>query len=48
MAASSLTQQFLADPTDINFGDNVHGGIAMKWIDQAAMRAPRNRVNAIA
>ena len=36
MAASSLTLQFLGEPTDINFGGNVHGGMVMKWIDQAA------------
>lgn len=28
--------RFLAEPTDVNFGGNVHGGIVMKWIDQAA------------
>ena len=28
--------RFLAEPTDVNFGGKVHGGIAMKWIDQAA------------
>lgn len=27
---------FLAEPTDVNFGGKVHGGAAMKWIDQAA------------
>ncbi len=27
---------FLAEPTDVNFGGNVHGGAAMKWIDQAS------------
>lgn len=30
------TFRFLAEPTDVNFGGNVHGGIVMKWIDQAA------------
>ena len=30
------TFRFLAEPTDVNFGGKVHGGIAMKWIDQAA------------
>lgn len=33
---SSITFQFLAEPTDVNFGGNVHGGMVMKWIDQAA------------
>ena len=28
--------RFLAEPTHVNFGGKVHGGIAMKWIDQAA------------
>jgi acyl-CoA hydrolase len=28
--------RFLAQPTDINLGGNVHGGIVMKWIDEAA------------
>ncbi len=32
----STTFRFLAEPTDVNFGGNVHGGIVMKWIDQAA------------
>ena len=26
---------FLAQPTDVNFGGKVHGGMVMKWIDQA-------------
>lgn len=30
------TFRFLAEPTDVNFGGKVHGGVAMKWIDQAA------------
>lgn len=28
--------RFLAEPTDVNFGGKVHGGVVMKWIDQAA------------
>jgi acyl-CoA hydrolase len=28
--------QFLSEPSDINFGGKVHGGMMMKWIDQAA------------
>ena len=31
-----LTFRFLAEPTDVNFGGKVHGGMVMKWIDQAA------------
>ncbi len=32
----SLEFRFLAEPMDVNFGGKVHGGIVMKWIDQAA------------
>ena len=28
--------RFLAQPTDVNFGGKVHGGMVMKWIDQAS------------
>ena len=28
--------RFLAEPTDVNFVGKVHGGIVMKWIDQAS------------
>lgn len=31
----NVTFRFLAEPTDVNFGGKVHGGIVMKWIDQA-------------
>ncbi|MBV7331497.1 acyl-CoA thioesterase [Chloroflexi bacterium TSY] len=31
----SVTLRFLAEPTDVNFGGKVHGGMVMKWIDQA-------------
>jgi acyl-CoA hydrolase len=27
--------RFLAQPTAVNFGGRVHGGMATKWIDQA-------------
>ncbi len=30
-----LTMRFLAEPGDVNYGGKVHGGIVMKWIDQA-------------
>ncbi|MEI7036017.1 acyl-CoA thioesterase [Fulvimonas yonginensis] len=32
---NEVTFRFLAQPTDVNFGGKVHGGMAMKWIDQA-------------
>jgi acyl-CoA hydrolase len=28
--------RFLAEPSDVNFGGKVHGGMVMKWIDQAS------------
>ena len=37
--ARSLTLQFLAEPTDVNFGGKVHGGAVLKWIDQAGFAA---------
>ena len=30
---------FLAQPTDVNFGGKVHGGMVMKWIDQVGYAA---------
>lgn len=33
---SETTFRFLAEPTDVNFGGKVHGGMVMKWIDQAS------------
>ncbi|HEY4292807.1 acyl-CoA thioesterase [Luteibacter sp.] len=27
--------RFMAQPTDVNFGGKVHGGMVMKWLDQA-------------
>jgi len=30
-----ITLRFLAQPTDANYGGKVHGGSAMKWLDQA-------------
>ncbi|KID56660.1 acyl-CoA hydrolase [Pseudoalteromonas luteoviolacea CPMOR-1] len=32
---SEVIFRFLAEPTDVNFGGKVHGGVVMKWIDQA-------------
>ncbi|UHQ18226.1 acyl-CoA thioesterase [Lysobacter sp. KIS68-7] len=37
--ARSLTLRFLAEPTDVNYGGKVHGGVVMKWIDQAGYAA---------
>lgn len=34
-----LTLRFLAEPTDVNYGGKVHGGMVMKWIDQAGYAA---------
>ena len=34
-----LTLRFLASPTDVNYGGKVHGGVVMKWIDQAGYAA---------
>jgi acyl-CoA hydrolase len=34
--AERVTLRFLAAPTDVNWGGKVHGGIVMKWIDEAA------------
>jgi 4-hydroxybenzoyl-CoA thioesterase len=34
--APRLTLRFLAAPTDVNWGGKVHGGIVMRWIDEAA------------
>ena len=30
-----ITLRFLAQPSDANYGGKVHGGSAMKWLDQA-------------
>lgn len=37
-----LTLRFLAEPTDVNFGGKVHGGMVMKWIDQAGYACARH------
>lgn len=34
-----LSLRFLAEPTDVNYGGKVHGGVVMKWIDQAGYAA---------
>ena len=35
--APRTIHRFLAKPTDINWGGDVHGGTAMEWIDEAGM-----------
>jgi acyl-CoA hydrolase len=43
MATSNkITFQFISEPTDVNFGGKVHGGIVMKWIDQTAYTCARS------
>lgn len=34
-----LNLRFLAEPSDVNYGGKVHGGVVMKWIDQAGYAA---------
>ena len=41
-SAPELTTRFLAKPTDVNWGGNVHGGTAMEWIDEAATAVTTN------
>ena len=36
MARSKVVLRFLAEPSTVNYGGKVHGGTAMKWIDEAA------------
>jgi len=36
MAKSRVVLRFLAEPSTVNYGGKVHGGTAMKWIDEAA------------
>jgi len=37
-----ISFQFISEPTDVNFGGKVHGGIVMKWIDQTAYTCARS------
>jgi len=39
---SKVTFQFISEPTDVNFGGKVHGGVVMKWIDQTAYACARS------
>jgi 4-hydroxybenzoyl-CoA thioesterase len=34
--APQVVLRFLAAPTDVNWGGKVHGGIVMRWVDEAA------------
>lgn len=34
-----LDFRFMAEPADVNYGGKVHGGVVMKWIDQAGYAA---------
>ena len=36
MKHNQISFRFISEPSDINFGGKVHGGIVMKWIDQTA------------
>lgn len=40
--SNKITFQFISEPTDVNFGGKVHGGVVMKWIDQTAYTCARN------
>ncbi|MGA8045260.1 MAG: hotdog domain-containing protein [Dermatophilaceae bacterium] len=35
-SAPTMVMRFLAAPTDVNWGGKVHGGVVMRWIDEAA------------
>ncbi|MEZ4911620.1 MAG: acyl-CoA thioesterase [Saprospiraceae bacterium] len=39
---NKITFQFISEPTDVNYGGNVHGGAVMKWIDQTAYTCARS------
>lgn len=41
-SAPETTTRFLAKPSDVNWGGNVHGGTAMEWIDEAATACTMN------
>lgn len=34
--------QFISEPSDVNYGGKVHGGMVMKWIDQTAFACASN------
>ncbi len=37
-----ISFQFISEPSDVNYGGKVHGGVVMKWIDQVAYTCARN------
>lgn len=39
---NKISFQFITEPTDVNFGGKVHGGVVMKWIDQTAYTCARS------
>ncbi|MDD2986507.1 acyl-CoA thioesterase [Flavobacterium sp.] len=39
---NKISFQFISEPTDVNFGGKVHGGVVMKWIDQTAYTCARS------
>jgi uncharacterized protein (TIGR00369 family) len=41
MQDNKVVFQFISEPTDVNFGGKVHGGVVMKWIDQTAFTCAR-------
>ncbi len=40
--SNRITFQFISEPTDVNYGGKVHGGVVMKWIDQTAFASACN------
>lgn len=42
MKNNQISFQFISEPSDINFGGKVHGGVVMKWIDQTAYACASN------
>lgn len=48
MENKPVTFQFISEPTDVNFGGNVHGGSVMKWIDQVGYACASNWSEVIA
>lgn len=35
-SSHKIVFQFISEPSDVNYGGKVHGGMVMKWIDQTA------------
>ncbi len=42
MSKNKVFLQFISEPSDVNFGGKVHGGVVMKWIDQAGYACASN------